>query len=305
MMVTILIRFAELGLKSEKVRSRFLRQLADDIEESLMDAGIEYFMEVKRSRIFLETEHGEGAGKVLKRVPGIYSFSEVVPSPSGKEELMVSLSEFGRSRIRKGMTYGLKVRRTGKHPYTSQEIAVDGGGAVVSHLAEDDARVNLKDPDIWIEVEIRDGTAYIFDSRTKGMGGMPASSQGKVILFLPPPEGNAISRSVLSFILMRRRGCKVIPVTARDHVEKWAGILRASSIGGGTAPFILDKDSTVRGLVDAVNKLKAWGVVYPAGPGEEGGYPVLHSEGMAVSQFYPTISMDMDEVGDWTKRLNG
>jgi hypothetical protein len=199
----------------------------------------------------------------------------------------------------------LKVRRTGEHPYSSHDIAVEGGGAVVAHLEENDARVNLKDPDIWIEVEIRDTRAYIFDSRMKGMGGMPASSQGKVILYLPPPEREVIPRSILSFILMHRRGCKVIPVTAEENAENWNEELRSHSIGGGLAPFILEGDDLIDGLNDAVTKLKVWGVVYPSGPGEEGKYPIMHSTGAAVSHFYPTISMDMNEVEDWTMKLNG
>ncbi len=303
-MSTILIRFAELGLKSERVRSRFLKQLADDIEESLLDAKIEHIMDVKRSRVFIETDQFEGASPILRRVPGIYSFSQVEMASSEKEELMKALSVFGAPRIKKGMTYGLKVRRTGNHPYSSQEIAIDGGGAVIAHLVEGDADVDLKKPDIWVEVEIRDSIAYIFDSRVKGLGGMPASSQGKVIQYLPPPDEMDERRSILSFILMRRRGCKVIPVTNSEDVEFWGSQLKSNSIGGGKAPFILEGKDLKDGLEDAVSKLKVWGAVFPSGPGEEGLYPVLHSEGAAISQFYPTIAMDLDQVQGWIDKLN-
>ena len=305
MMGTILIRFAELGLKSEKVRTRFLKHLADDIEESLIDAKVEHLLEVQRSRIFLETDQIEMAEKVLKQVPGIYSFSAVLPASSDMDEMMGALSEFGRSRIEQGMTYGLKVRRTGKHNYSSHDIAVEGGGAVVAHLKEGDARVDLKDPDIWIEVEIRDSKAYIFDGRVKGMGGMPASSQGKVILYLPSPEKDIVERCVLSFILMRRRGCKVIPASFDKDKERWTEEFGSRSLAGGSTPFILYGEDLTKELESAASKLKVWGVVYPSGPGEEALYPLLHSGGAAISHFYPTISMDMTEVGEWIARLNG
>jgi hypothetical protein len=136
------------------------------------------------------------------------------------------------------------------------------------------------------------------------MGGMPASSQGKIILYLPPPEGEVIPRSILSFILMHRRGCKVIPVTSEDNAGNWKEELQSRSIGGGLEPFILEGDNLREGLNDAVSKLKAWGVVYPSGPGEESKYPIMHTEGAAISHFYPTISMDVSEVEDWTKKLN-
>lgn len=302
-MSTILVRFAELGLKSEKVRSRFLKQLADDIEESLIEAGVEHLMDVSRSRVFIETDQMDPASRVLKRVPGIYSFSEVEVASSEKEELMNSLSIFGGTRIREGMTYGLKVRRVGKHPYSSQEIAIEGGGAVIAHLREDDVKVDLKNPDIWVEVEIRDRIAYIFDNRIKGLGGMPASSQGKVIQYLPHPADANVQRSILSFMLMRRRGCKVIPVAWEADVSFWGSELVKRSIGGGKQPFILEEGNLKNGLEDAITKLKVWGAVFPAGPGEEGMYPVLHSEGAPISQFYPTISMDMSEVNGWIERF--
>ncbi|MBN1539182.1 MAG: hypothetical protein JW939_03485, partial [Candidatus Thermoplasmatota archaeon] len=125
-MTTVLIRFAELGLKSERVRSRFLKRLADDIEENLFTAGVEHILEVRRSRLFVESDHDEKVSLVLRQVPGVSSFSFVVRSSSRKDLLMGSLSKYGETRIKRGMTYGLKVRRTGNHPYTSQEIAVEG-----------------------------------------------------------------------------------------------------------------------------------------------------------------------------------
>ncbi|MBN1391104.1 MAG: hypothetical protein JXA22_10735 [Candidatus Thermoplasmatota archaeon] len=303
-MTTILIRFAELGLKSEKVRSRFLKLLADDIEGSLIEAGVEHILCVQRSRLFVETDQEEMASWVLRQIPGIFSFSLVEKASSRRGELMEALSRYGEKRIRKGMTYGLKVRRSGNHPYTSQEIAVEGGGAVISHLEEGDATVDLVHPDIWIEVEVRESNAYIFDNRTKGSGGMPASSQGRVLLLLPAPDTGSERRSLLSFLLMRRRGCRVIPATREEHYAYWAEFMRTGTMGGHQGPFVLKAGGGLSSaLMDAVDRLKVKGVVIPSGPGEEMEYPVVHSRGMPVSQFYPTISMDLPEVEEWLQRF--
>ncbi len=308
-MPIILVRFAELGLKSEKVRSRFLRQLADDIEENLVKGGVEHLMEVQRGRIFIDTEDVKLASRILKHIPGVFSFSIVSSASSDISGLMQALSDYGRPRIQKAMTYGLKVRRSGDHPYSSQDIAIQGGGAVVSHLQENDATVDLRHPDVWIEVEIRDSVAYIFDNRTKCMGGMPASSQGKVLLYLPslPGEGSErsemVDRAILSHTLMRRRGCKVIPVMEGDDVESWSGVEGAEQICPSRSPFELRGNDLREGLMDATLKLKVSGVVFPSGPGDEKNYRVLHSEGAPISQFFPTSSMDHDEVKEWLNRL--
>jgi len=302
-MTTVLVRFAELGLKSERVRSRFLKQLADDIEESLIEAGIEHLMDVRRSRIFIEAEGTEEISRVLKQVPGVFSFSFVEQASSERGKLMEALSIYGAERIRKGMTYGLKVRRTGNHPYSSQEIAVEGGGAVISHLIEGEATVDLKKPDIWIEVEIREGSAYIFDNRTKGLGGMPASSQGRVLLYLPFYDRKMGKRSFLSYTFMRRRGCKVILAVLPGDAPSWTQFLESTGIGNDRAPFILEGNDLESSLRDAVGKLRVWGLVLPFGPGIAEDLPVLHSDGSAVSQFYPTISMSDTEVDEWLERL--
>ncbi|MGA1793945.1 MAG: THUMP domain-containing protein [Thermoplasmatota archaeon] len=303
LMTTVLVRFAELGLKSERVRSRFLKQLADDIEESLIDAGIEHVMDVRRSRIFIETEMERETSDVLRQVPGVFSFSFVEEASSEKGALMSALSRYGEARIKKGMTYGLKVRRTGSHPYSSQEIAVEGGGAVISHLKDGDAAVDLKAPDIWIEVEIREGSAYIFDNRTKGIGGMPASSQGKVLLYLPQHDPGMEKRSLLSYTFMRRRGCKVIPAALPENASSWVPFLGRNRIGEGKDPFILQGEDIETSLRDALGKLRVWGVVLPFGPGVKEGFPVIHSDGTAVSQFYPTISLSDHAVDEWLARL--
>jgi thiamine biosynthesis protein ThiI len=309
-MAAILVRFSELGLKSERVRSRFLSQLADDIQDSLIEAGIEHIMDVKRSRIFIETDSLDGAVKVLKLVPGIYSFSIVEKASAERGDLMRSLSTFGSSRIKRGMTYGLKVRRSGNHPYTSHDIAVEGGGAVISHLDEGTVKVDLKDPDIWIEVEIRDSLAYIFDSRVKGMGGMPASSQGRTILYLPrfPDDGDRremVERVELSSLLMRRRGCKVIPACRIEDEDPWMNAFEDSGFIMKKGPFLLDQGDLVPSLLSAAVKLKAWGVIFPFASEMLGDYPVLHSDGSPIAQFYPTASMGPTEIRDWLNRLRG
>lgn len=304
----LLVRFGELGLKSEKVRRRFLQQLADDIERNLIQSGVEHLMEVKRSRIFIDADDIDGASLVLRTVPGIYSFSEATASSSRKDELMKALSEYGRIRLKSGMTYGLKVKRTGKTDYTSHEIAVDGGGAVMSHLDEGSVKVDLKDPDIWFEVDIRGDMAYIFTDRTRGLGGMPASSQGKVLLVLPdidpshPESRRKVLRVALSYILMKRRGCRVVPISLHDEEGNWSSVIETSGYG----PFprswsIKDNMEMDEALDELVSSAGFDGLVFPVGIDGigKGGYV---PRGPCVL-LYPTVSMTDEEVRSWLDGL--
>ncbi|MCJ7720712.1 MAG: tRNA 4-thiouridine(8) synthase ThiI, partial [Candidatus Hadarchaeum sp.] len=69
---TIIVRYGELALKSEKVRRRFEWQLIDNIELSLR--GLKHRIRRERGRIFVDTTSAKVLDK-LASVPGIVSVS--------------------------------------------------------------------------------------------------------------------------------------------------------------------------------------------------------------------------------------
>lgn len=304
----ILVRYAELGLKSERVRSRFLRQLMNNISEDLLKGGIEHILSSTRGRVFIETDTIDNSLDILRTIPGIYSFSVVDEVPSSMDELMDGMAEHARSRLHEGMSFGIKVRRTGETDYNSREIAIAGGDAVCRHLDDSTVSVDLKDPDIWFEVEIRGDRAYLFNDRIKGMGGMPYDTQGKVILFLPHTDSFSIGKSEvqmradLSYLMMRRRGCKVIPVVTEGSLEIWKERIEEMTRGSGR-PFVIEGKDLSAELIFAVRKTGSFGLVHPAPEEESEMVPILHAVGGSVSVFQPTVGFDPGEVDSWIKRL--
>jgi len=291
----ILVRYAELGLKSERVRRRFLQRLIRDISSGLEKAGIDHLMENERGRIFIECSDPHDASEVLRRTNGIHSFSVVEECGSRPEELMTCLAKFGSTRIRQGMTYGLKVKRTGSHPYTSQEIAAMGGGAVISQLPQGAASVDLTHPDVWVEVEIRENRAYVFSGRERGLGGMPSDTQGRVLLWLPgSPSEELRERALLSYWMMARRGCNVVPVAIEP--QEWA--------------FLSERiDRKVLAISDEMKlpetamTLRADGIAYPF---DLPGIPIcrIHPRDRPLAEFYPTSGLSGTEVDSWLVRLS-
>ncbi|WP_048058009.1 tRNA uracil 4-sulfurtransferase ThiI [Methanothermococcus okinawensis] len=65
-------------------------------------------------------------------------------------------------------------------------------------------KVNLKNPDIYIGIELID-KAYIFTRRIEGVGGIPVGTQGKVLILL----SDGIDSPVASY-LMIKRGCNAV-----------------------------------------------------------------------------------------------
>src|SRR5690606_1012805 len=67
-----------------------------------------------------------------------------------------------------GKTFCVRVRRAGQHDFTSADVERYVGGEL-NRLCHS-AGVKLKDPDITINLEIKDDTAYVVERRYEGLG---------------------------------------------------------------------------------------------------------------------------------------
>lgn len=303
-MVILLIRYGELGLKSERVKRRFLRKMLKDIQASLMNGGVEHNLSEERGRIYVETDDADGAIRILSTIPGVFSFSPVMKASSDWEPLMAALRSYGGTRLKEGMTYGLKVRRVGKEGYSSQDVAVHGGSAVASHLPEGSVKVDLGDPDILFEVEIRGSSAYIFTDRVNGMGGLPRSSQGMVVLYLPPVDPideEVLLRVQVSALMMARRGCSLTLAADEGHASSWKSALVGSQcpVRSLTGPDIASS------LIGLIREVDASGAVHPVHLSSAGNAPILHDRGEPIASFFPTAVLDIRSLREWKERLEG
>ncbi len=303
-MSLFLIRYAEIGLKSDRVRRRFINRLKEDMENNLMENNVDHIVEEERGRVFVETSDPDATTAVLRTINGIHSFSLVEPCSSSWDGIMECLKKVGEENISENMTFGLKVKRVGKHPYSSQDIAINGGSAVLSHLPEGVNSVDLRDPDVWFEVEIRSKMAYIFTTRIRGKGGMPSSTQGRSILYLPgvgdmdEMERERINLRVrISRLLMERRGVKVIPCCWKGDLDLWIDLMADTH---GERPFYIEGEDLESALMATLIKLDARAVIYPIPLDGISSYPLLHDKGESVAAFFPTAALDDNELETWS-----
>ncbi|MDD4566947.1 MAG: tRNA 4-thiouridine(8) synthase ThiI [Methanoculleus chikugoensis] len=192
-----LVRYSEVFLKSEPVRRRWEQALIRNIKRVLPAA--EPLRE--RGRIWLR---GEIDQEVLKNVFGIVSFSlcDVVPL----DDLPAGILGFCERRgIGEAATFALRVRRIGKHPFTSRDLAERLGDLIRTeypHLS-----VDLDGPEREIFVEIRDGTCYLFDQKIPGAGGLPLGVEGTLVALV----SGGIDSPVAAYLMMKR-GCRIVPL---------------------------------------------------------------------------------------------
>ncbi len=209
-MPTLLIRYGELGLKSEGVRRRFEQALVQDIRRKHLLAGVPCVISSVRGRLFADSDDWRRSCEILSRTFGVVSFSPVTKATSELEGLREAVRGFSAPLLFKGASFAVRTRRTGNHPYTSQQLAADLGSVILESFRDLGLRVDLEEPDAEVSVEVRGKEAYLYSSVIAGPGGMPKGTQGKVLSLVESERG------VASSWLLMKRGCNVIVACADD-----------------------------------------------------------------------------------------
>jgi len=192
-----LVRYSEIFLKSDPVRRRWENVLIANIIAVM--PGIHVRNE--RGRIWLD---GNVNPDLLKNIFGIVSFSEV--EHIRLDELPSYLPGYCRSHgLKQVKTFAIRIKRVGTHPFTSNDKAIEYGDQIRKEFPH--LRVNLANPDKEIHIEIRENEAYLYDSITKGVGGLPLGVEGTLVALV----SGGIDSPVAAWMMMKR-GCRVLPV---------------------------------------------------------------------------------------------
>jgi thiamine biosynthesis protein ThiI len=199
-----LLRYAELGLKSDRVRAKFLNRLIENIETGFIRAGMECIVTSDRGRVFVLSDEGERSRDIIRRTFGVVSFSEVAEVPPTLQEISESASELASKLLKRGNSFAIRARRSGGQKFTSVDIAKECGSKILRDNADLEITVDLEHPDVEIYVEAREKAAYIFTKSEKGPGGLPLGTQGRVACLVTSDE------DVIIPWLMMRRGCDVV-----------------------------------------------------------------------------------------------
>ncbi len=199
----ILVRYGEIGLKSNYVRRQLIEKLKSHIKKSIEIEGVEeYKIESPRGRVFLETPSIEKSINALSYVPGIVSYSPcktVEPEVASIVDMAMQISQ---DRLAENMSFAVDARRVGEHEFTSQDLKEIVGKEL---RVESGASVNLDDPDYTLTIEVREDTAYLFTDVYSGLGGLPYGVQGKLISLFSGGMDSPVATA-----LMIKRGCDPI-----------------------------------------------------------------------------------------------
>ena len=141
------------------------------------------------------------------------------------EKNLDSISEVARERIapeiKKYKTFKVEAKRSDKRfPLDSMDLSREIGGVLLSTNPR--VKVDVREPEIVVKVEIRERAAYIYAGHHKGAGGMPVGTNGKGLLLL----SGGIDSPVAGY-MMAKRGVKLeavhfesFPYTSERALQK-------------------------------------------------------------------------------------
>lgn len=195
--------FPEISIKSRPVRNRLIQQLQQNIINAAKHHKLELhvFSQWDKQFVRCNDEDRERAVLLLSRVPGIHSYQAVSEFEfENFDDIFAGCKDILGPRI-VGRTFALRVRRRGRHEFTSQQAERILGGMFKAHF--ENKGVNLSHPEVTLNIEIDENRAFVIEAQYKGLGGFPLGSQGEVISLLSGGFDSGVST-----YLSIRRGLK-------------------------------------------------------------------------------------------------
>ena len=196
----ILIKFGELSTKKDNINF-FLKKLRENILFALKD--LEVRVDYDLGRMFVHTE--KKYDEVVSRISNVFGIHEInigyiiesIDFEVIKEEILKLLQE------KSFTTFKVESKRSNKKlNTTSIELSRNLGAHILKNIKR--LKVDVKNPDILINVEYRMNNTLVYFEKIKGVGGYPVGTLGKGLLML----SGGIDSPVAGYLAMKR-GVKI------------------------------------------------------------------------------------------------
>ncbi len=198
-----LIKYAEIGVKG-KNRYLFEDALIQQMKYALKPVG-EFSIRKESGRIFvnaLEEYDYDEAVEALSRVFGISGICPIIVEEDNDfDHIQQVVCDYVEERYDdRRFTFKVNVRRADKrYPMKSMEVAALLGEKLLDRFSAEGMSVNVRQPDVYITVEIRD-KVYIYSDEIPGPGGMPVGTGGRAMLLL----SGGIDSPVAGYMISKR-----------------------------------------------------------------------------------------------------
>lgn len=197
----ILIKNGELALKGLN-RATFEDILIKNIRKRIKPLGEFEYRKEQSTVSVIPMSDGIDMNEVSERVGrvfGIARYSRALQVPKNMEDITANAPKYLESQLRFAKTFKVEAKRSDKKfPLTSPEISAEVGGAILSEFPH--LRVDVRNPEIIVTVEIREKFAFIRGNQLKGAGGLPTGTAGKSTVLI----SGGIDSPVAAFMMAKR-----------------------------------------------------------------------------------------------------
>ena len=236
---TFLIKYAEIGLKG-KNRYVFEDALVSHIHHSLKRLDGKFTVTKEAGRIYATAAEEFDYDEVIDALKKVFGIAAICPmvqlEDNGYDDLKAKIVEYvDKAYPDKHFTFKVNTRRANKqYPHTSEEVNRDLGEVILDAFPE--TKVDVHNPDVLLNVELRAKRINVYSLVIPGPGGMPVGTNGRAMLLL----SGGIDSPVAGYMIAKRVGFLYI----RDGVK-----IRPILFGGGQQKGMRSGTENVPGCV--------------------------------------------------------
>lgn len=181
----ILIKNGELALKGLN-RSTFEAVLIKNMRRRLSALG-EFDIKKSQSTITIEPKsediNMQQAVEILSKVFGIAGLSRAAAAQKDMDDILKVAETYLKDLLLDAQTFKVEAKRSDKKfPLKSPQICNEVGGYLLSKYPH--LKVDVHNPQLTVNIEIRDNYAYVRGNQLKGAGGMPVGTSGRAALLV-------------------------------------------------------------------------------------------------------------------------
>lgn len=141
----------------------------------------------------------DGMFETVSRVFGLVGISRCAVCEKDMKAIEETVKSYVPPFLAGKRTFKVTAKRSDKtFPLDSMEIAAEVGAYVLGSCPH--LRVDVRDPEIVVQVEIREHSAFVHAGQFKGAGGMPVGTNGKALVLL----SGGIDSPVAAYMIAKR-----------------------------------------------------------------------------------------------------
>ena len=199
---SFLIKYGEIGIKGNN-RHVFEDALCKRIRQALKPLDGEFQVTKERGRIYVNAEGDWDFDQTVDALKCVFGIVGICPVAVLETKDFASLKEgvlayMAETYPDTEASFKVRARRINKaFEKKSMEIDAELGEAILTAFPK--LRVDVHDPDIMLEIEIRENS-YVYSETIPGPGGMPVGTDGSAMLLL----SGGIDSPVAGYMVAKR-----------------------------------------------------------------------------------------------------